>query len=124
MDDPPSPPASTTVDVLTTIPETELVEHAPGWTVFKNLYMSNGTFFVVSDKPRSEFPKLLYILSVSIPALNTPENIQARLPTDDEMDFITTHEALERWGPLRPGEKNRIWSIAGNTVSVPTRNPF
>lgn len=116
------PPASTvvtTADVLTTIPETEMVEHAPGWTVFKNLYMSNGTFFVVSDKPRSEYPELFHILSVPIPALNTPENIQARIPTEQEMDFIGTKEALRRWGPLRPGEKNRIWSIAGNTVCVP-----
>lgn len=116
--DPSSSPARTAVtpvDVYTTIPETELVEHAPGWTIFRNLYMSNGTFYVVSDKPRSEFPELFYILSVPIPALNTPENIQARIPTDQEMDFIGTKEALERWGPLRPGEKNRIWSIAGNT---------
>jgi len=79
------------------------------------LYMSNGTFYVVTDKPRSEFPHLFYILSVPIPALNTPENIQARLPTDQEMDFIGTREALRRWGPLRPGERNRIFPIEGNT---------
>ncbi|KAF9653910.1 hypothetical protein BDM02DRAFT_3107056 [Thelephora ganbajun] len=116
-DKPPSPlrTAVTPVDVLTTIPETELVHHAPGWTIFKNLYMSNGTFYVVSDKPRSEFPELLYILSVAIPALNTPENIQARLPTEQQMDFIGTKNALRRWGPVRPGEKNRIWSITGST---------
>ena len=120
-DKPPSPPPSTAVtpvDVLTTIPETEIVQHAPGWTVFKNLYMSNGTFYVVSDKLRSEFPELLYILSVPIPALNTPENIQARLPTDQEMDFISTRDARWRWGPVSLGEKNRIWPIAGNTVSA------
>ena len=120
-DQPPSPPPSSTavtpVDVLTAIPETEIVQHAPGWTVFKNLYMSNGTFYVVSDKPRSEFPELLYILSVPIPALNTPENIQARLPTEQEMDFIGVDDALLRWGPVHLGEKNRIWPITGNTVS-------
>lgn len=109
--------AVTPSNVLTNIPETELVQHAPGWTVFKNLYMSGGTFYVVSDKPRSEFPELLYILSVPIPALNTPENIQARLPTDQEMDFISTREAQRRWGPTRPGETNRIQSVVGNTVS-------
>ena len=119
--EPSSPPpvtAVTPVDVLTTIPETEIVQHAPGWTVFKNLYMSNGTFFVVSDKPRSEFPELLYILSVPIPALNTPENIQARLPTELEMDFIGTADARWRWGPVSFGQKNRIWPIAGSTVRV------
>jgi hypothetical protein len=113
-----SPPAGSSVDVFTTIPETEMVEHAPGWTIFKNLYMSNGTFFVVSEKPRSEFPELVYILSYSIPALNTPENIQARIPTEEEMDFISTKEARRRWGPLRSGENNRIWSITGNTVCI------
>jgi hypothetical protein len=120
-DDISSPPAHTAVtpvDIFTAIPETELVDHAPGWTIFTNLYMSNGTFYVVTDKPRSEFPELHYILSVPIPALNTPENIQARLPTDQEMDFITPQEALRRWGPLRRGEKNRIWSIPGNTVRI------
>lgn len=112
---PPPRTAVTPTDVLTTIPETEILTHAPGWTVFKNLYMSNGTFFVVSKKQRSQFPELAYILSVAIPALNTPENIQARIPTDQQMDFISPQEAAWRWGPLRPGEKNRIWSIEGNT---------
>lgn len=116
--DEPSSTAVTLVDVTTTIPETELVGHAPGWTIFKNLYMSNGTFYVVSDKPRSEFPELLYILSVPIPALNTPENIQARLPTDQEMSFISTKDAEWRWGAVKPGDKNRVWPITGNTVCV------
>ena len=114
----PPPAAVAPVDVLTTIPETEMIHHAPGWTVFKNLYMSNGTLYVVSDKPRSEFPELVYILSVAIPALDSPENIQARLPTDQQMDFISTRDAQRRWGPVRSNEKNRIWSIAGNTVRV------
>lgn len=125
-DDTSPPPASTAVtpvDIYATLPETEMVQHAPGWTVFKNLYMSNGTFYVVSDKPRSEFPELVYILSFPIPALNTPENIQARIPTEQEMDFIGTREAFRRWGPLRPGEKNRVWSVTGNTVCIFTRIP-
>jgi len=116
---PSSTPASTAVtlvDVTKTIPETEMIQHAPGWTVFKNLYMSNGTFYVVSDKPRSEFPELSYILSIAIPALATPENVRARLPTDQQMDFIGAKDAQRRWGPVKPGEKNRIWPIAGSTV--------
>ena len=118
-DEPASSPPSTAVtpfDVTKTILETEILQHAPGWTIFKNLYMSNGTFYVVSDKPRSEFPELLYILSVAIPAENTPENIEARLPTDQEMAFITTKDARWRWGRTKPSQKNRIWTIAGNTV--------
>ena len=121
-DEPSSSPPSTAVtpvDATRSIPETELVQHAPGWTIFKNLYMSNGTFYVVSDKPRSDFPELLYVLSVPIPALNSPENIQARLPTDQQMDFIGISDAERRWGSARPGEKNRIWPMTGNTVRAP-----
>ena len=113
---PPPSTAATPVDVTKKIPETEITQHAPGWTIFKNLYMSNGTFYVVSDKSRSEFPELPYVLSVPIPALNTPENIQARLPTDQQMDFISTKDAQWRWGPATLGEKNRIWPITGSTV--------
>ena len=125
-DDGPSSPhaALTPVDVLNTIPETEIIEHAPGWTVFKNLYMSNGTFFVVSDKPRSAFPELIYILSYAIPAVDSPGNVQARLPTDLEMDFISTQAAQWRWGPVTSDGKNRIWSIAGNTVRSLPETPY
>ena len=115
-DEPPT--LVTPVDVTKAIPETEIIQHAPGWTIFKNLYMSSGTFYVVSDKPRSEFPELLYILSVPIPALDTPENIRARLPTNEQMDFISAKDAQRRWGPVKPGERNRIWTITGNTVRV------
>jgi hypothetical protein len=50
--------------------------------------------------------------------LDTPGNIQARVPTDREMDFISTKDAEWRWGPVTPGARNRIWSVAGSTVRV------
>ena len=103
------------VDVSTTIPETTIVEHVPGWTVFKNLYMSNGTLFVVSSKPRSEFPELQYITSTGLGAENTTENIEARMPTSQDMDFISPEEAKNRWGS--ESSRNRIWSLSGNSVS-------
>lgn len=103
------------IDVTASIPETIMVEHVPGWTVFKNLYMSGGTLFVVSSKPRSDFPELIYLTSTGLAAENTPENIEARLPTSRDMDFITVEEANHRWGSET--SKNRIWSITGSTVS-------
>lgn len=120
---PPPPPATIpqkevprdTIDLTNTIPETIMVEHVPGWTVFKNLYMSGGTLFVVSSKPRSDFPELFYITSTGLTAENTPENIEARLPTSKDMAFITVEEANSRWGSET--SKNRIWSLTGSTVS-------
>lgn len=38
------------------LPETKILQHAPGWTLFENVYMSNGTIFILSDKGKSAFP--------------------------------------------------------------------
>jgi hypothetical protein len=92
--------AVTPIDVTKTIPETEIIQHAPGWTVFKNLYMSNGTFYVVSDKPRSEFPELFYILSVAIPALDTPENTRARVTHGSPNGLSSVPRTRRRGGEL------------------------
>jgi hypothetical protein len=107
--------ATPLVDVSTTIPETVIVEHVPGWTVFKNLYMSNGTLFVVSSKPRTDFPELQYLTSTGLEAKNTPENIVARMPTARDMDFISVEEAKSLWGSET--SRNRIRSLYGNSVS-------
>jgi hypothetical protein len=38
------------------LPETRILQHAPGWTIFENIYMSNGTLFVLSEKGKEAFP--------------------------------------------------------------------
>jgi hypothetical protein len=94
------------------IPDTLMLEHAPGWTVFTDIYMANGTFFVVTLSPPSSFPESRFMISTGMRAENTPENKIARLPTDHELSYITPEEARRRWG--EDGEDVR--TVDGNTV--------
>ena len=100
------------------LPETSVIAHAPGWTLFRNLYMSNGTLFLLSSDPSSsQFPEIRLMTSTGLPAFNTPENIALREPTKQEMDFISPEEARRRWGGhVDHGDRNRIWTVEGNTV--------
>ena len=94
------------------LPDTLILAHAPGWTLFRNLYMSNGTLFVVaSESDRSSFPEVRMMASHPLVAYNTPENIAAREPSNFDMTFITPEEAKTRWG-------DRILPVEGNTVST------
>lgn len=112
---------NTAVDLTHTFPETYLDAHAPGWTVFRNLYMAGGTLYVVSSLPASAFPDILYITSTGLAATTSEENIAARLPTSKEISFITPEQARRRWGPTRAqsrtsNAKNRVFNVKGNTI--------
>jgi hypothetical protein len=116
LPDPPSRPLTPSLtkypvnaDAPLSLPETSLVAHAPGWTIFENLYMFNGTLFILTDTPNL-FPDRFYVTSTGLKAENTPENIASRIPTEKEMDFVTSARAKERWD-------NRVWSVDGLTVS-------
>ena len=94
------------------LPDTSILAHAPGWTLFRNLYMSNGTLFIVaSESDRSNFPDIMMMASHPLVAYNTPESIAAREPSKFDMTFITPEEAKTRWG-------DRILPVEGNTVST------
>jgi hypothetical protein len=100
------------------IPQTELVSHAPGWTIFRNLYMADGTLFVVTSKPDS-FPDIQFITSTGLAAENSPESIAARMPTSRDMSVISPEEAYRRWGGDKATrEPNRIFPIEGSTVRL------
>ncbi|KZV95099.1 hypothetical protein EXIGLDRAFT_610959 [Exidia glandulosa HHB12029] len=90
------------------LPVTRLIAHAPGWTIFENLYMSNGTLFVLTDEDQSRWPQIRLMTSTGLPAENTPENIQAREPTKDNMDFLGPYEARKRWS-------GGVWGVEGTT---------
>lgn len=93
------------------LPDTSVLAHAPGWTLFRNLYMSNGTLYLIANQShRSEFPEIRLMASHPLEAKNTPENIAAREPSDLDITFITPEEAQSRWG-------DRIFSVQGSTVS-------
>ncbi|ESK98387.1 hypothetical protein Moror_137 [Moniliophthora roreri MCA 2997] len=94
------------------LPETVLVHHAPGYTLFRNLYMSDGTLFIVTDD-RESFPEVRFMTSTGLPAEDTPENIAQREPTTKDMDFISPEEAKKRWD-----DPNKIVSIDGDTLLV------
>ncbi|CDO72793.1 hypothetical protein BN946_scf184994.g46 [Trametes cinnabarina] len=112
------------VDTSHTIPETTILSHAPGWTLFQNVYMSNGTMYIVTSRP-SSFPDISLMTSTGLPAENTPENIAARMPTAEDMAFLTPQEAHDRWGgDVDKAEKNRIWSVPGNTVIINEPSQF
>ncbi|KAK0451216.1 uncharacterized protein EV420DRAFT_1561523 [Desarmillaria tabescens] len=101
------------------LPHTSIVHHAPGWTLFRNLYMSSGTLFILSSN--RSFPEFRLMTSSGLPAENTPENGALREPTSQHMDYITPLEAHQRWG----GEmKNRVWTVEGNTLLVNEPSQF
>ncbi|KAJ7505244.1 hypothetical protein B0H11DRAFT_1977680 [Mycena galericulata] len=112
------PTSLSPIDSALELPETSLVAHAPGWTLFRNLYMSNGTFFIVSNTP-SDYPEIRLMASNPFKAENNPENIALREPTRHNMAFLTVVEAMRLWGDdVRSGRKNRVLSVDGNTVLV------
>ena len=109
-------PTPTPIGSVVHLPETSIVSHAPGWTLFRDIYMANGTLFILSSSPKN-FPPIRDMTSTGLVALNTPENIAAREPTKLDMDIITPEEAQSNWGgDVKRGEKNRVWSVEGNTV--------
>ncbi|EGN99971.1 hypothetical protein SERLA73DRAFT_53149 [Serpula lacrymans var. lacrymans S7.3] len=95
-----------------TLPHTTIVEHVPGWTVFRDLYMSNGTLFIVTSSPLN-FPDIRFMTSTGLRAENTPENIALREPTPDNMQLISPEEAEKRWG--KEAATRRVWTVEGNT---------
>lgn len=115
----PPPPPPTPIEFMPNLPETSIVSHAPGWTVYRDIYMANGTLFILTSQP-SDFPEIRQMASTPLIAEASPENIAAREPSDQVMKFITPIEARRLWGgDLNRGEGNRVWSVEGNTVSCP-----
>ncbi|KAF8671765.1 hypothetical protein RHS04_08050 [Rhizoctonia solani] len=95
-------------DFSSGLPHTKLLKHGAGWTVFENIYMSNGTMYIITDNP-SAWPQRRMMIDTGITALNTPENIAAREPTEYDLDWITPKEAEARWG-------KRVWAVSDFTV--------
>ncbi|KAK0184841.1 hypothetical protein F5146DRAFT_1168979 [Armillaria mellea] len=101
------------------LPHTSIVHHAPGWTLFRNLYMSNGTLFLLSSN--RSFPEFRLMTSPGIPADNTPEYFALSEPTSQHMDYITPSEAQQRWGGKT---QNCVWTVEGNTLLVNEHSQF
>ncbi|KAI5988065.1 hypothetical protein EDD15DRAFT_2290886 [Pisolithus albus] len=80
------------------VPQTNVVHHAPGWTIFDSLYVLNGTVYVVTDEPET-IPSRETMTSTAVRVANGAEAVKARLPTDREMRIVSTEEASELFGP-------------------------
>jgi hypothetical protein len=104
------------------LPKTNILAHAPGWTIFRNLYMSNGTLYIVRSDPQNDeegdfstvdkWPLVRMMTSTGLPGYATEESIREREPTDRDMAFITPVEAASRWG-------EDVYSVSGTSVSTP-----
>lgn len=104
---------------LSSLPETTIVDHVPGWTLFRDIYMANGTLLILTSSSSSSFPDTRYMISTGLPSENNPENIALREPTPRNMRIVTPEEALQLWGN-HPSTR-RVWSVEGNTVSCNSR---
>ncbi|OBZ67048.1 hypothetical protein A0H81_13019 [Grifola frondosa] len=120
--------AVTPIDLSYDFPETTIVSHAPGWTVFRHLYMSNGTLFIVTSQPVSSFPDISLITSTGLTAENTPENIAAECPHPMICPSLLQHRRRSAGRrPRQVGAEPRLyllargfWSGAFNAVVNPS----
>lgn len=87
----------TQISWRTTPPSTRLVAHVPGWTVFDRLYLFQGVLYVVSDEPET-LPTVEAMISAGEWIENGREAELARLPTDKDMQIISTKEAAKLFG--------------------------
>ncbi|KAK4683449.1 hypothetical protein P7C73_g6815, partial [Tremellales sp. Uapishka_1] len=78
-------------------PRTEVMAHAPGWTIFDQAYLYNGTWFLVTDYP-SSIPLLRLMTSTGGEIWNDEESIKGREPTAKDMRIIFPSEAKRLWG--------------------------
>ncbi|KAG8925361.1 hypothetical protein FRC02_009719 [Tulasnella sp. 418] len=77
-------------------PETTILRHSAGYTVFDQLYMFNGTILIVSD--RNDLPAIRMMTSSGFPRTNLASDNIKREPTDEHMQIITPSQARERFG--------------------------
>jgi hypothetical protein len=80
-----------------------------GWTILDNLFVLNGTVFVVTDYPDS-IPDLITITSTGVEIHNSKEDIDSRTPGDREMRVVSPNQAESLFG-------SSAESIDGVTVS-------
>ncbi|CAE6492007.1 unnamed protein product [Rhizoctonia solani] len=92
------------------VPETSIIAHVPGWTVFDKLYMLNGTIYVVVPDP-SSIPDRRMMISSGYEVWNPPEEVAKREPTDKHMRIITPKEASELFGENGTGTATHLQGV-------------
>ncbi|KAJ7707682.1 hypothetical protein B0H17DRAFT_1174648 [Mycena rosella] len=111
----PQPPRTPLdLGLVRNFPETTVVAHAPGWTVFRDLYMSSGALLLLTSDP-SKFPPHRLMTSTGLPGNLT--NDGERQPTARDMAFVTPEDARSAWGgDISRGERNRVQTVEGTTL--------
>ncbi|WWC66282.1 uncharacterized protein I206_100183 [Kwoniella pini CBS 10737] len=89
---------------------TSVLGHAPGWTIFDQIYLFNGTWYIVTDSP-SSVPLLRLMVSTGNEIWNDEESIKGREPTEKDMRIIFPSEAKRLWG-------NSASLVSGTTFLV------
>jgi hypothetical protein len=79
------------------VPDTVIVAHVPGWTILDRLYALNGTLYVVTDDPAS-VPDRKLIISTAMRIVSGPEERAKWVPTDRELQVISTTDAKTLFG--------------------------
>ncbi|TFK40715.1 hypothetical protein BDQ12DRAFT_627360 [Crucibulum laeve] len=79
------------------VPETKILAHVPGWTIFDRLYIRKGVIYVVTDDP-TLYPDAQFMFSKPMWVLATPEEAKKRVPTDKDVRIISTKEAHKMFG--------------------------
>ncbi|KAK7686027.1 hypothetical protein QCA50_010838 [Cerrena zonata] len=82
------------------IPDSRALVHVPGYTVFENLFMLNGTFYLVADKP-SLLPPLGSIASSSAD--------RSQPPTPKDWRIIDKEEATTLFGRFGGVVQGTTW---------------
>ena len=70
---------------------------AVGWTIFDKLYIFKGVVYIVSDEP-STVPDLRFIFSNGMMISPGTEAELERLPTDEDIQVISTKQAKKLFG--------------------------
>ncbi|KAF8967090.1 hypothetical protein BDZ97DRAFT_1656921 [Flammula alnicola] len=78
-------------------PETTVVSHVPGWTIFDKLYLLKGVVYIVSDHP-STVPDVQFMYSKGVNISEGKEAEDSRLPTKDEIQVISSKQARKLFG--------------------------
>ncbi|KAG8832655.1 hypothetical protein FRC17_000922 [Serendipita sp. 399] len=90
---------------ITSIPETRVYAHLPGFSVLTNVFAINGTLLLVSDHQTS-FPNLKYILS-SWKELNSKTFVKE--PTDEDIRVADRKTAMRILGISARVLRNTTW---------------
>ncbi|OJA12843.1 hypothetical protein AZE42_02422 [Rhizopogon vesiculosus] len=92
------------------IPNTRVASHVPGWTILDNLFVLNGTVFVVTDYPDS-IPDLITITSTGLEIHNGKEAVDSRTPGDREMRVVSPNQAESLFGSSAESIDGVTWIV-------------